>query len=594
MLLTLIWMNLFVGTVAAQSNFVIIDVSQKDASIFIGDSLVGKGYFEGKLQVGKAYTFRVQCDLYHPYTDKIIVGASEPVEKHVNLLPAYGFLEVHSTPEEGATVYINNVEVGKTPYKSDKMPSGNYKVRVYKKNYTSEEVSVKIADANITQTIVKMSANFVNVTVAADKDTHIYVDDSYRGTGKWTGILSEGRHYILAKKDKHRDYSKFVDLMIGKDEYIEIKELEPIYGFLELVTIPTKAEILLNDSVVGTTPRIFSNLLIGEYSLRLQKEGFATIIKSIDIKDGETLELKETLVPGKEIHITTGSDGDTLFVDGIYAGVSPLDLSVSYGKHDFSSLRGIQTATKTFVVDKTQAKQECTLVFGKLTTIRSDMDGDVILVDGTKVGSTPMTVDLQPGNREVEVRRGELYETKSLLIDDNSLAEYYFVPGKEPLRRYLGRGVEFLTLDGAFSVSQTSVGLTYGRVKRIGWYASMMTNFGFRFNSHEWNEWLHEEPTSTFSGKSSKARFSLNGGAVVKLFGPLYLKAGVGYGIRVKSWEVGDGWYKEPSDSYRGLEIIPGLMFNFRGYTITTDVIFNLDEDHGVTEIKIGIGFNRN
>lgn len=64
----------------------------------------------------------------------------------------------------------------------------------------------------------------------------------------------------------------------------------------------------------------------------------------------------------------------------------------------------------------TSAKDEFVLTFGKMINITSDAKGDDIFVDGKKVGTTPMDIDFSLGSHEVEVRRGKLYETKTLQV----------------------------------------------------------------------------------------------------------------------------------------------------------------------------------
>ena len=51
-----------------------------------------------------------------------------------------------------------------------------------------------------TNATLKMSANFVNVTISTDSQSDIYVDEEYKGTGRWTGRLSDGSHIFEARK----------------------------------------------------------------------------------------------------------------------------------------------------------------------------------------------------------------------------------------------------------------------------------------------------------------------------------------------------------------------------------------------------------
>ena len=176
-----------------------------------------------------------------------------------------------------------------------------------------------------------------------------------------------------------------------------------------------------------------------------------------------------------------------------------------------------------------------------------------------------------------------------------SSSSYYFVPKKEPLNKYLSRGINFLTVNAAYSVApQMSYGLTYGQVKKLGWFVSAMTNFGFRFDANEWEELysLYSSDEAIISGNSSKARLSLTGGLLLRLGGPVYMKLGAGYGVRVKCWEMSSGgWYEYTPDTYRGVDLTAGLMFNTNGCAISADVVTT---NFKTLEFKLGIGINWN
>ncbi|MBR6266684.1 MAG: hypothetical protein IKR66_08855, partial [Bacteroidales bacterium] len=93
----------------------------------------------------------------------------------------------------------------------------------------------------------------------------------------------------------------------------------------------------------------------------------------------------------------------------------------------------------------------------------------------------------------------------------------------------------FFLLNGAYSsCPQYSFGLTYGHVKRFGWYANVMSNFGFRFSgeyeSDAQGRINGEYPF--YSGAKTSTYLSASVGALVRLHIPLYLYGGVGYGYR--------------------------------------------------------------
>ena len=171
----------------------------------------------------------------------------------------------------------------------------------------------------------------------------------------------------------------------------------------------------------------------------------------------------------------------------------------------------------------------------------------------------------------------------------NSASSYHFVPKKEPLDKYLSRGVNFVTLNAAYSVApQLSYGLTYGRVKKIGWFVSAMSNFDF--TGFDVIDKSYEEVILT--GETASTRISVTGGFMAKIGGPVYLKLGAGYGMIVRACETISGEYVEYTpNTYKGVDLSAGLQLNLRNITIGIDAVTT---NFQMTEIKIGIGVNWN
>ena len=575
------------SAVTQQNNYLTIIADQPNASIYIDDEYVSDGF--KSLAIGTTHTWKIECDMYHTESGSVMITKGEPVTIEKQMRPAYGFINVTSKPESGAVVFIDNKKVGTTPYQSDKMASGTYKVRVVKDMYKTTEQTFTITDENTTNAVLEMSANFVNLNIETDAASDIYIDGQYKGKGKWSGRIADGAHFLEVKKDKHRTISKNLNLVLGKDENLKIEAPTPITGFLDISSIPVKADIYLNGKHYGTTPRIISDLLIGDYTLKLEKEGCASVTKKITIEENQTLTMKEQLPTGKDVTIKTDKTGDKIYVDGSYVGTTPLTTNLSYGSHNLKAERGSQTAVKTVEVKTTTVRDEFVLAFGKMVKITSDKNGDDIYVDGKKIGETPMDVDMPLGKHELEVRRGKLYETGTVDIGKDKLSNYYFIPKKEPLEKYLSRGVNFITLNAAYSIApQTSFGFSFGSVKKVGWFVSAMSNFDFiGFNTIDKP---YEEVILT--GNAKDTRISVTGGVIAKIGGPVYFKAGAGYGMIIRCCETASGDYVEYTpNTYKGVDFTAGLQLNLRNLTIGIDAVTT---NFQMMEFKLGIGFNWN
>ncbi|MDY6437374.1 MAG: PEGA domain-containing protein [Bacteroidales bacterium] len=278
-------------------NYLIVRADQQNAAIYIDNEFVGEQEVFKSYKAGEKHTWRIECDLYHTENGEVTItdkeGENVTVDK--TLRPAYGYLNVTSTPESGAIVYIDGKKAGQTPYKTDKLASGEHKVRVMKEMFSAVEKTFTVTDGKTIEAPMAMAANFVSVKITTDSESDIYVDNEKKGKGSWNGRLSDGSHSLEARKVSHKTSIKNVELVLGKDETIVIPNPEPIYGTLDAVSNPIGAAIIVDGKNLGTTPRVLTNILIGTHELKLEKEGYQSLTKTITLDAKNKLTVNEKL-----------------------------------------------------------------------------------------------------------------------------------------------------------------------------------------------------------------------------------------------------------------------------------------------------------
>ena len=381
--------------VKPQNNFITITCDQENAAVYIDDEYVGDKNGFKSLPIGSTHTWRIECDLYHTESGNVTITEGQLIIDKT-LRPAFGILNVKSTPESGAIVYVDNKRVGETPYTSDRLASGSYKVRVVKEMYKTSEQTFVVNDGKTTNAVLNMTANFVNVTINTDLQSDIYVDEELKGKGKWSGRLSEGAHLIEARKISHTSIFKEVNLTAGTTDVINVESPKPIYGYLEISSDPILADIYIDGKHCGQTPKVIYDLLIGEHELKLSKQGCAELKKTISIKEGETLSVNEKLQTGKEISISTDKSGDKIYVDGNYIGISPITSTLSYGTHTIKAERNGKTVSKNINVVQSGGDSSVKLAFfGNQTFTVNGVSFTMIAVEG---GTFPMGATSEQGS----------------------------------------------------------------------------------------------------------------------------------------------------------------------------------------------------
>ena len=543
------------------------------------------------------YNYRVQAPNYHPEIGTVTVNDPENTKKvPVNLNPNFGWIEVTGNENlQGASVYVDNSLIGKAPCKSEAIGSGQHTVRIAKEMYSNYSEVVTVIDNQTTSLSPTLEADYAEVTLSVDANAEIWVNNEKKGTRTWTGPLSSGTYKIECKQANHETTmitKEITPQMAGQT--IKLESPRPIYGSLNVVSTPNFATLYIDGKEIGETPKFIKDLLIGTHELRLTKKGCAPIQKTIVIKKGETLEVKESLATGKSITVKTDRSGDKVYVDNTIVGETPITTSVGFGQHTIKVTRNNVPVEKTITIAEHDSDRELLFEFGRLITIKTDQTGDAVFVDGNKVGVSPLSIDLPFGRHAIRAERKKKYDEMDIHVNANDVRNQYTLTlhGETP-SHFVENGVNFATLDFAYSPApQTSFGATFGSVKKIGWFVSATSNFNFTAMNADQTadaQGLVDGEYPSYIGKSCSTRISAMGGVVIKIAGPLYLRAGVGYGSWTKSWYTNDGHLvKISKDSYDGIDFSIGTLFNLKGFTISADAVTT---NFGTVEAKIGLGY---
>ena len=341
-------LNETLQTLSSQKTYLIVKADQPDAMIYIDDEPINTGEASKSVNIGSTHTYRIECDLYHTETGTVTITDRVTVDK--KLRPNFGYINVTTSPEQGAKVYVDGKYIGESPIKTDKLASGTHTVRVMKEMFKMKEQTFTVTDGQTTNAALNMAANFVSLTINTDSDSDIYVDGDYKGKGRWTGKLSDGLHNVEARKQNHKPTAKTLDLVLGATQTITLDAPKPINGSIDVNSSPMGATIYIDGKSYGETPNYINNILIGTHELKLEKQGCTTITKTISIKENETLTVNEKLQTGKEIVIKTDKSGDKVYVDNNYVGLSPVTTTITFGSHNLKAERDGKTVSKNIEV----------------------------------------------------------------------------------------------------------------------------------------------------------------------------------------------------------------------------------------------------
>ncbi len=262
------------------------------ARIFLDGKLVGISPIPRNTISSGAHQIKAEMEMYHPKEQEVIIKNGDDKNIAVNLTPAFGILEITSYPETGGKVFIDDKEVGLTPYLNPKMMSGSYQVRIEKLLWIGEEQTVSVSDNQTTMKQLTLTKNYGILHIQAE-GADIYLNDEKVGTGEYSPNLLPGKYTIRAEKDRHKAASEEVYLSAGDEKTIILK-VEPLMAAVSVISFPEDskgAEIYLNDQKADKqTPSVLP-LLIGDYTISLKHPKYLEQSQTISLKEGDSKKL---------------------------------------------------------------------------------------------------------------------------------------------------------------------------------------------------------------------------------------------------------------------------------------------------------------
>jgi len=285
----------------AKPQFVYFIVTPANASLVID----GKPYLLNQygeiaeplmLQNG-TYTYMVSAKDYHDETGTFVIDGAK-VDKSVNLKPAHGFLKVSGEGVlNGASVFIDGNLVGQAPLTSGRLSSGNHNVRIVKSLYKEFNGTVVIRDGQTLDYKPSLDADFASVTLRSAAGADIYINGQNKGKSPWKGELRTGIYTFEAVLPGHRTTSVTQNISATPSvQSYDIPAPLPIKGTLNLFCTPA-ADVYVDNKPVGRTPLTF-DLIVGKHTVTFKKDGFKTLEKVVEVKEGQSEMVRVTLEEG--------------------------------------------------------------------------------------------------------------------------------------------------------------------------------------------------------------------------------------------------------------------------------------------------------
>lgn len=331
--------------------YLVMNVEPINATVYIDGVLetFTEGVLSKLLKYGK-HTYKVEAPMYQSEEGVIDIG-NERKKKLVQLKPDFGFVYIKSVPEQDAVIYFDDVLIGKTPLKTNKISKGIHQIRALLPMYQPVLCSVNVVPEQTTTIELQFIANFATIDLSALPEEEIWINNEYKGKGGWKGRLTPGLYTFEARKNAHRSSKKSIELKAGEHKKIVLDASKPIYGSLNVNTNPIDAKVFIDGKEIGLAPNIFNNILIGKRKIEIVKPGCLSKSVEVNIQEGVIQNLNVSLSVGKVITLKSNLKDAEIYLDQKLVGSSPVSTSLTYATHTIMIKSPAKKLTRTVTVN---------------------------------------------------------------------------------------------------------------------------------------------------------------------------------------------------------------------------------------------------
>lgn len=253
--------------------------------------------------------------------------------------------------------------------------------------------------------------------------------------GRMARSLELGTYYYQIVSDRFHSSEGIVELKEDKGKHIETVRLRPNFSIVRLVA-GEGVDIYINDEKVGTDTWT-GELSAGSYNVECHKKNHKSTWENITITDSEeqTINLRSPSPITGTLTVISQPLGAKIIIDGKDYGETPQTIenlpigthSVEITKENYRS----EQITVEIREDET-SWYDIALKGASSVTITSAPDNADLYIGSKKVGTTPYTFDVLPGEYDLRIAKNGYNDFKKRVYLDSSEPQLSYTL----LRRY--------------------------------------------------------------------------------------------------------------------------------------------------------------
>jgi hypothetical protein len=392
-----------------------------EALVFLDDREVGNTPVTITELSPGTYMLEVKTEGYESWSNRVEVIPGKEIALTAKLQTKTGSVNIKSEPSD-AIVFLDEMNFGKTPIIITDLRPGKHKLEIKVEGYEDWAENIDIIPENEVALTAELNMKPGTVNIESKPaEAIVFLDEKEFGnTPISITDLQPGTCNVKIKMDGYEDWCKTINIINGKVTSLTA-ELQILPGSVNIQSEPSDSIVLLGNIESGKTPITIADLTPGIHSVIVKMEGYENWSENIDIKPNE--EYAFTAVLRKltgSISIKSNPSKAKIYLDSKEVGTTPNTLkAIDIGPHEFEIRSDGYTSWMESIDINKGKNKKIHVVLQKNTgsvIIKSEPSNAKVLIDGSEVGNTPVTIsDLIPGMHSVAINM-EGYEdwSKSL------------------------------------------------------------------------------------------------------------------------------------------------------------------------------------
>ncbi len=290
-----------------------------------------------------AYELRAARACYREIVHAFEVGPEERQEIRLSFQELPGRLRIRAhrdgRPEEpipAAELLIDDRPVSAVSGEPVEAPPGRRRIAVRSERFQPAAAEVDVEGCGRLQEItLAMTPDWAEVGISSiPAGAAVAVDGTPMGQTPVALELPAGTHAIEINADRHKTWSRRLEVVAGQRMNLPEVRLEPADGRLAIRSEPAGASVLIDGRYAGQTP---VEVEVGpgrEHEIQLSKAGYERAGRKATVASGEVkrLEVQLTALEGL-VHFEVEPADAELFVNGASRGRVPAELRLPAAEH---------------------------------------------------------------------------------------------------------------------------------------------------------------------------------------------------------------------------------------------------------------------